>query len=55
MDRVERQIRRGTELVRLSAALYCELSVSALQLLPIRRVKTPLQTPRVRSADQAWV
>ena len=55
MDRVERQIRKGTDLVKLSATLYCELAVSALQLLPIRRVKTLRQTPRVRSTNQAWV
>jgi hypothetical protein len=53
MHRVERQIRRGTELVRLSAALYCELAVSALQLLPIRRVRTLLQTSRANSASRA--
>jgi hypothetical protein len=39
MHRVERPIRKGTELVRLSAALYRELALSALQLLPIQRVK----------------
>jgi hypothetical protein len=55
MHRVEGSIRKGTDLVRLSAALYRELAVSALQLLPIRRVKTLLQAPRVRSARQAWV
>ena len=55
MHRVERQIRRGTDLVKLSAALYCELAVSALQLLPIRRVKSLRQTPRVRSANEASV
>jgi hypothetical protein len=49
MHPVERQIRKGTELVKLSAALYCELAVSALQLLAIGRLKTLLQTPRVRS------
>jgi hypothetical protein len=42
MHRVEKPIRKGTELVRLSAALYRELALSALQLLPIRRVKAPL-------------
>ena len=40
MHRVERPIRKSTELVRLSAALYRELVLSALQLIPIRRVKT---------------
>ena len=55
MHRIEGPIRKGTDLVRLGAALYCELAVSALQLLPIRRVKTLLQAPRVRSAGQAWV
>lgn len=55
MHRIEGPIRKGTDLVRLSAALYCELAVSALQLLPIRRVKTLLQAPRVRSTGQAWV
>ena len=55
MHRVERQIRRGTELVKLSAALYCELAVSALRLLPIRRVKTLLQTSRVGSTHRACV
>jgi hypothetical protein len=39
MHRVQTPIRKGTELVKLSAALYRELAVSALQLLPIRRVK----------------
>jgi hypothetical protein len=39
MHRVEGSIRRGTALVRLSAALYRELALSALQLLQIRRVK----------------
>ena len=39
MHRIEGTIRKGTELVRLSAALYRELTLSALQLLPIRRVK----------------
>jgi hypothetical protein len=42
MHRIEKPIRKGTELVRLSAALYRELALSALQLLPIRRVKAPL-------------
>jgi hypothetical protein len=55
MHRIEGPIRKGTHLVRLSAALYCELAVSALQLLPIRRVKTLLQAPRARSTRQAWV
>jgi hypothetical protein len=45
MHHVERQIRKGTELVKLSAALYCELAVSALQLLPIARVKSLFQGP----------
>jgi hypothetical protein len=40
MHRVQIPIRKGTELVKLSAALYRELAVSALQLLPIRRVKS---------------
>ena len=40
MDRVQGSIRKGTELVKLSAALYRELAVSALQLLPIRRIRT---------------
>ena len=44
MSRVQRPIRRGAELVKLSVALYRELAVSALQLLPIRRVKTLLPT-----------
>jgi len=39
MHRVERPIRKGTELVRLSAGLYRELVFSALQLLPIRRLR----------------
>lgn len=55
MHRVEGPIRKGTDLVRLGAALYCELAISALHLLPIRRVKTLLQAPRVRSAGKAWV
>jgi hypothetical protein len=42
MHRIEKPIRKGTELVRLSAALYRELALSALQLLPIRRVKALL-------------
>ena len=42
MHRVEGSIRKGADLVRLSAALYRELALSALQLLPIRRVKTLL-------------
>jgi hypothetical protein len=45
MHRVERPIRKGAELAKLSAALYRELAFSALQLLPIRRVKTLLQAP----------
>jgi hypothetical protein len=55
MRRVEGQIRKGTELVKLSAALYRELAFSALQLLPLRRMRALLQAPRVRSAKQAWV
>jgi hypothetical protein len=39
MHRIERRIRKGTELMKLSAALYRELALSALQLLPIRREK----------------
>jgi hypothetical protein len=42
MHRIEGPIRKGTELVRLSAALYRELALSALKLLPIRRVKALL-------------
>lgn len=42
MHRVEGSIRKGTELVRLSVALYRELALSALQLVPIRRVKALL-------------
>lgn len=42
MHRVEGSIRKGTDLVKLGAALYRELALSALQLLPIRRVKTLL-------------
>jgi hypothetical protein len=42
MHRVEESIRKGTELVRLSVALYRELALSALQLVPIRRVKALL-------------
>jgi len=42
MHRVEGPIRKGTELLRLSAALYRELALSALQLLPIRRLKALL-------------
>jgi hypothetical protein len=42
MHRIEEPICRGTELVRLSAALYSELAISGLQLLPIRRAKTLL-------------
>jgi hypothetical protein len=55
MQRVETPIRRSAELVKLSAALYRELAFSALQLLPLGRMKTLLQTPRARSAGQAWV
>ena len=55
MHRVQKPIRKGTELVKLSAALYRELAFSALQLLPIRRVKTLLPAPRARSAKQAWI
>jgi len=39
MHRVEKPIRRGAELLKLSVALYRELAFSALQLLPIRRIK----------------
>ena len=39
MHRVESPIQKSTELMKLSAALYRELVLSALQLLPIRRVK----------------
>jgi hypothetical protein len=39
---IEGPIRKDTELVRLSAALYRELALSALKLLPIRRVKALL-------------
>ena len=42
MHRVEGSIRKGTELLRLSAAFYRELALSALQLVPIRRVKALL-------------
>jgi hypothetical protein len=42
MHRIEKPIRKGTELVRLSAALYRELALSAIQLLPIRRMKALL-------------
>jgi hypothetical protein len=42
MHRVEGPIRWGTALVRLSAALYREIALSALQLLPIRRVRALL-------------
>ena len=55
MRRVEEPIRKGTELVKLSAALYRELAFSAFQLLPLRRMRALLQAPRVRSAKQAWV
>jgi hypothetical protein len=55
MQRVQKPIRRGAELVKLSVALYRELAFSALQLLPIRLMKGLIQTPRVRSAKQAWV
>jgi hypothetical protein len=44
MHRIQAPLRKGTELVKLSAALYRELALSALQLLPIRRVKTLLPT-----------
>jgi hypothetical protein len=55
MHRVEGSIRKSTDLVRLSTALYRELAFSALQLLPIRRVKALPQDPRVGTARQAWV
>jgi len=55
MQRVETPISRSAALVKLSVALYQELAVSALQLLPLGRMKTLLQTPRARSARQAWV
>ena len=42
MHRIEKPIRKGTELIRLSAALYRELALSALRLVPIRRVKALL-------------
>jgi hypothetical protein len=55
MQRVEIPISRSAALVRLSVALYQELAFSALQLLPLGRIKTLLQSPRARSAKQAWV
>ena len=44
MHRIQTPIRKGADLVKLSAALYRELAISAIQLLPIRRVKALLPT-----------
>jgi hypothetical protein len=55
MQRVETPISRSAALVKLSVALYQELAFSALQLLPLGRIKTLLQSPRSRSTRQAWV
>ena len=55
MPRVQRQVRKGAELMKLSTALYRELALSALQLRPLGRVKTLLRPTRVRSPKQAWV
>lgn len=55
MARVQRQVRKGAELVKLSTALYRELALSALQLVPLGRARTLLRPTRIRSPKRAWV